>query len=73
MNRRYGLDCISYLTDINIERVPHKGATSPAMAQRPSEVRRFIPEQTDLVKAIERKEREIERLRELLRMTAVSV
>ena len=70
MNRRYGLDCISYLTDITIERVPNKG--EPLCSQEPSEVSRFVPQQSDLAKAIERKEREIERLRELLRLTATS-
>jgi hypothetical protein len=72
MERRYGLDCISYLTDITIERVPNKGESANATVRNPSEVRRFMPEQSDVVKAIERKEREIERLRELLRMTATS-
>jgi hypothetical protein len=72
MNRRYGLDCISYLTDINIERVPNKGAVPNTTAPLFEDAQRYRPEQTDLIKAIERKEREIERLRQLLRQQATA-
>jgi hypothetical protein len=66
MTRRYGLDCISYLTDTSIEPVQLSGEPAPKLIGPETEVRRFMAGSTDLAKLIERKEREVERLRELL-------